>query len=66
MIKPLQTGLLATPGDVGDLAEKMQWMIDNKSERLEMGKAARSLVEKEYTLDLKASKYMELYRSLCQ
>lgn len=66
MIKPLQTGLLATPGDVGDLAEKMQWMIENKSERLAMGKAARSLVEQEYTLDVQASKYMELYRSLCQ
>jgi len=66
MIKHGQTGLLATAGDVGDLAEKMQWMVDHGSERWAMGKAARNLVEQEYTLDVQASRYLELYRFLCQ
>ena len=66
MIEHGRTGLLATPGDVGDLVEKMQWMIDHPSERCAMGTAARAVVEQEYTLEVQASRYLELYRSLSQ
>ncbi len=64
MISHGETGLLARPGDAADLAEKIQWMVDHKSERRAMGTAARLLVEREYTLAVQASRYLGLYRSL--
>lgn len=64
MVKPYETGLLAKVGDSYDLAEKIQWMLDNRVKREEMGKNCRTMVENEFRLDIQASRYLELYRNM--
>ena len=57
-----ETGLLFEPGNVNDLAEKMQWMIDHTKERQEMGQRARELVEREYNPELHYKRLMKVYK----
>lgn len=56
-----QTGLLATAADEGDLAAKIQQMLDSPHERLEMGRRARQLAETSFSLAIQAEKYLSLY-----
>ena len=64
MIISKKTGLLAKQGDSDDLAEKIQWMINYPAERSAMGKNAREMVEKEFTLEKQAKSYISLYESI--
>lgn len=66
MVKPGETGLLAQVGDHVDLAEKIQYLIDNAGERLRMGANARKLAESCFTLEKQAKKYIELYESILE
>ncbi len=43
-----EDGLLAEPGDVGDLADKIRMLLDDKQRRCEMGQRGRSKVEATY------------------
>jgi glycosyltransferase involved in cell wall biosynthesis len=62
-IRP-RTGLLAKLGDAGDLADKIDWMVENSAERLSMGEAGRAVVENEYTLERQADAYRKLYEEV--
>jgi len=64
MVKPGETGLLAQVGDHVDLAEKIQYMIDNSEDRSRMGTNARVLVENDFTLAKQARSYIKLYESI--
>jgi glycosyltransferase involved in cell wall biosynthesis len=59
-----ETGLLAQPGSVEDLADKIQWMLDHPAERLAMGARARAFVAAHFTLRQQAEKYRELYATI--
>jgi glycosyltransferase involved in cell wall biosynthesis len=63
LIIPQQNGLLVPPGDVQQLSESMQCLIQNKAFRLQLGLAARKAVEpfdiKDYCRNL-----AEIYRSI--
>jgi glycosyltransferase involved in cell wall biosynthesis len=63
-VSPYQTGLLARPGDPRDLAAKISWMIDHPEERTQMGREARTLTTREYSLETQAGRISDLYSSL--
>lgn len=56
-------GLLAINGDVDDLANKIEWMINHEKERYEMGVIAHNSV-KQYTLDEIMNKWIMLFNDL--
>lgn len=58
------TGLLSRPGDQSDLAEKVIWMLEHKSECAEMGRRAQEHIKKYYTPDIHYNKIMSLYSSV--
>lgn len=64
MIKSAETGFLVTQKDTAELTEKIIWMINHPKERKQMGENARRLVEQEYTLEVQAKRYLELYKSI--
>lgn len=51
LVEDGKTGLLFKPGNPGDLAEKIQWMIKNEDACVQMGKNARRVFEEKYTAD---------------
>lgn len=59
-----KSGLLAEPGDAGDLAEKMATMLDDPARRKEMGAYARWLSETRFSWDTIAGKIMAVYQTL--
>ncbi len=66
MIRPGETGLLAKVRDAEELAEQIKWMLYHSKERKQMGLNARKVVEQEYTLEIQAKRYQELYSSLSE
>lgn len=66
MVKPGESGLLAPTGDVSDLSRQIEWMIDHPEAALAMGKRARLLAEREFTLDIQAGKYEAIYNELTE
>jgi glycosyltransferase involved in cell wall biosynthesis len=58
-----KTGLHFTPGDVRDLASKVEWMWTHTRERQAMGSAARAEYEAKYTAKLNYGLLMHIYRS---
>jgi glycosyltransferase involved in cell wall biosynthesis len=64
MVIPFSTGLLAKPGDVMDLAEKLELMITRPEDSRSMGENARRRVEKEFTIEKQVGRYVELSSAL--
>ena len=56
------TGLHFTPGDAGDLADKVRWAAANAAEMQRFGKAARKRYEERYTPDASFTALMAIYR----
>lgn len=55
------TGYLFNTGDAADLADKMEQFIKiSLSEKIEMGKAGRNKIEKQFDRELVIAKYMEV------
>jgi len=61
LVKNGYTGTLFRGGDFEDLAQKIEWLLDNKSLLTEMGRNARKAVEEEYNADLHYKRLMEVY-----
>ena len=57
-------GLLFESHNVDDLANKIQYLIDNKDTVSEMGKMARRRVEERYNSDLHYERLMEVYKQV--
>ncbi len=62
LVRDNETGFLFEPGNEGDLACKIQWMLDNPSEAIEMGRIARDVVEKEYNPMIHKIRIANVYR----
>lgn len=58
-----KNGLLVENGNVTDLANKIEWMINHESERKEMSNEARRTLLK-YKIDIIMSQWEELFNSL--
>jgi glycosyltransferase involved in cell wall biosynthesis len=59
-----KTGLLAKLKDSKDLANKIRWMFEHKKKSDQMGINARDIIEKKYTLNIQAQRYIKLYKDL--
>jgi len=55
-------GFLVPSGDVEQLRDRLQWMCDNKTQAIEMGKTAREKMENEFNADIHYEKIMNVYR----
>lgn len=64
LVRDNETGLTFESGDVGDLREKIQYMLDNPSEVRRMGQNARVFVEQELNTEKHYRRLMEIYNSV--
>jgi glycosyltransferase involved in cell wall biosynthesis len=65
LIRPGETGLVARPGDPGDLAEKLAAMADlSAGERARMGRAGRAWVARDFSPEAHRNRLLELYLGL--
>ena len=55
------TGLLFSPGDADDLAEKMAWAQQHPEQMADMGRNARALYEAEFTADRNYELLIQIY-----
>jgi glycosyltransferase involved in cell wall biosynthesis len=58
-----ETGYLARNRDLDDLTHGIRALLDDDARREALGRRSREVVEREYTLDLQARRYVELYQS---
>lgn len=63
MIDHQQNGYLAKTKNADDLASGILWVLQNNTDNT-LGKAARRKVEKQYSYDVVAPQFMELYQSV--
>jgi len=60
-----ETGWLADQiGSTQSLYEGLKWMVEYPETRSQFGKASRDRVEKEFTSDLMAKRYIQIYQEL--
>ena len=59
-----RNGLLVNPDDVEGLSDAMLYFIGNGLEREGMGNRGRSYIQENYSIDLIADKYIELYQRM--
>lgn len=60
-IREGQTGLLFEAGNCEDLAEKIDYLVENKSKLKDMGKESRKYVEEKHSSEVHYKKLMEIY-----
>ena len=65
-IRDCWNGFLIRPGDYRQLAEKLLYLIENKDERIRMGKNSRKLAIKEFSWEKIAKRYLEVYEEVCK
>jgi glycosyltransferase involved in cell wall biosynthesis len=56
------TGVMVPAADAAALADAMYRLLSNSSERIEMAKQAREMIEKEFSAELVAQKHVDYYR----
>lgn len=61
IVNDKRTGLHFVPGDVDDLASKIDWSAAHPRELVVMGKAARLEYETHYTAELNYRMLMQIY-----
>lgn len=61
LVEDGRTGLLFEPGNAGELAEKMRWMVEHEDQCVEMGKNARAVFEAKYTAEKNYPILMGIY-----
>jgi glycosyltransferase involved in cell wall biosynthesis len=64
MVRPGETGLLAPVGDVRALREAISQCLLDRDKREAMGVNCRKVVEREYTLEVQAKRYIALYEKI--
>jgi glycosyltransferase involved in cell wall biosynthesis len=64
MVRNDVNGLTVPVGDAEYLSKSISLILNNANLRAEMGSASRRIATDEYSLDLQARRYAELYQSL--
>jgi glycosyltransferase involved in cell wall biosynthesis len=59
-----ETGYLVPERAVGELAERLSYLLENETVRDKMGRAARIMVERRFNLQCQTQKLEEIYKSL--
>ncbi len=60
-----ECALSVNPEDPKDIAEKIQFLLENKELRIKLGKRGRELVETRYNWEKESEKLIDLYKELC-
>jgi glycosyltransferase involved in cell wall biosynthesis len=63
-VRHLETGYLARPADTADLGRGLALLLGDETLRSRLGARAREVALAEYTLDLQARRFAELYAEL--
>jgi glycosyltransferase involved in cell wall biosynthesis len=66
IVRDGHTGLHFTPGDSGDLAQKLEWAWSNPSRLAAMGREARRQYERHYTADRNYEMLRQIYEKTLQ
>jgi glycosyltransferase involved in cell wall biosynthesis len=66
LVEKHRTGLLVAPGDTESLANAIVCLLDNKEERVIMGKAGFERAKQNYSLQKSVSEYEKIYLSLLE
>lgn len=64
MVRPAITGLLASVGDTEGLRSAIMSLLQDRTKRAAMGANSRSIALQEYSLEIQARRYMELYNTM--
>jgi glycosyltransferase involved in cell wall biosynthesis len=64
IVRPYITGLLARPEDVRDLRDAIATLLGDSNLRHELSVSCRQIATREYGLEVQASRYIKLYKSL--
>lgn len=62
LVRPLTTGYLAKPEDAKDMADGIVQLLEDNDLREAMGQQCRVIAMQEYSLELQAQRYIDLYR----
>ena len=65
-IRDGKEGLLIMPGDVNDLAKKMELLLERQEKAKEMGQKARERVEKDFTYKKMIKRYEDIIQEVCE
>jgi glycosyltransferase involved in cell wall biosynthesis len=65
-ISNMSTGVLAKPGDIKDLAEKIALLLSDKSIRIKLANNAYKYVKKNHNWDNLVQGYIRVYKSLIE
>jgi glycosyltransferase involved in cell wall biosynthesis len=63
VVRPGATGILVPPHDVGGLAEAIAALASDPARRAALGRAARELIESQFTNEIVASQTLALYHA---
>ncbi len=64
LIEHQQNGYLALPFDMEDLAKGIAWVLEDNERYVQLSDRARQKAEHEFTLELQALRYLDLFRQL--
>lgn len=64
IVRPTETGLLVTPGDVKELVQALSWMATHPDAAIEMGRRARASVVENLSDEKMAAAYLDVYRQV--
>lgn len=66
IIKNKVTGLLVKASDPKDLANKIEYLIENENERIEMGLRGYETIRNFFSIDSMVRQYISVYNTLCK
>lgn len=66
LVRPGITGYLATPEDADDFCKGIVELLEDESLREHMRQNCRAIALAEYTLELQAQRYVDLYRQILE
>ncbi len=66
VVKSGQTGHLGSPGDMESMVVGVRQLLENEPYRQTISRNSRQVVEAEYTLELQAQRFADLYQELTQ
>jgi glycosyltransferase involved in cell wall biosynthesis len=64
MVHDGDTGSVVARRDTDGLAQSIQWLLERSEARREMGRRAREAVLRDYTSEIQAKRYLELYQGI--
>jgi dolichol-phosphate mannosyltransferase len=65
VVRDYETGVLVDPGDVGQIALALRFLLRDQALLAHMSSAAQKLVQRRFMWSTIAAEYVQMYRSLC-